>query len=186
MAFFTYSMGVQTVMLVAVYFGTKEISWAGPEEKTTGLIVSVLIIQFIAIAGAQAMARLSGRIGNIATLMLANALWVVICVVALWIETPEQFYATAAFVGFVMGGIQSMSRSTYSKLLPETRDTASYFSFYDVAEKVGIVIGLFLFAFLEEFGNMRTSILALVVFFFLGLLLLWRVPKRTVLEGNPD
>jgi len=183
-AFFVYSMGVQTVMLVAVYFGTKEIAWADDGEKTTGLIVSVLIIQFIAIPGAHFMARLSERIGNIRTLMLANSLWVIICLVALWIKTPLHFYCTAGFVGFVMGGIQSMSRSTYSKLLPKTNDTASYFSFYDVAEKVGIVIGLFIFAFFEEWGDMRTSIVSLILFFFLGLLLLFRMPKRIVLEGK--
>lgn len=183
-AFFVYSMGVQTVMLVAVYFGTKEIAWANDGEKTTGLIISVLIIQFIAIPGAHLMAGLSGRIGNIATLMLANGLWVVLCLIALWIETPVQFYCIAAFVGFVMGGIQSMSRSTYSKLLPATQDTASFFSFYDVAEKVGIVIGLFLFAFFEELGDMRTSIVSLVAFFFCGLVLLFRVPKRSVLEAK--
>jgi len=183
-SFFVYSMGVQTVMLVAVYFGTKEIAWADESEKTTGLIVSVLIIQFIAIPGANFMARLSERIGNIRTLMLANSLWVIICLVALWIETPLHFYCTAGFVGFVMGGIQSMSRSTYSKLLPKTHDTASYFSFYDVAEKVGIVIGLFLFAFFEEWGDMRSSIVSLILFFFLGLLLLFRMPKRSVLEGR--
>jgi len=184
MAFFIYSMGVQTVMLVAVYFGTKEIAWASDSEKTTGLIISVLIIQFIAIPGAHLMARLSGRFGNIATLMLANGMWVLLCLIALWIETPMQFYCTAAFVGFVMGGTQSMSRSTYSKLLPKTHDTASFFSFYDVAEKVGIVIGLFLFAFFEEWGDMRTSIVSLVTFFFCGLLLLFRMPKRSVLDAK--
>lgn len=176
-AFFVYSMGVQTVMLVAVYFGSKEINWPGPEEKTAGLIVSVLIIQFIAIAGAHLMANLSEKIGNLKTLMAVNVMWIGICIAALLIHEPIEFYIVAGFVGFVMGGIQSLSRSTYSKLLPGTQDTASFFSFYDVAEKVGIVLGLFIFAFMEELGNMRMSVVSVIVFFVLGVILLARVPK---------
>lgn len=179
-SFFIYSMGVQTVMLVAVYFGSKEINWASPEEKTAGLIVSVLIIQFIAIPGAHLMAHLSKKYGNIRTLMGVNLLWVVICLMALWIEEPVEFYIEAGFVGFVMGGIQSLSRSTYSKFLPELKDTASYFSFYDVAEKVGIVLGLFIFAFMEELGNMRMSVVSVLVFFVIGFAMLSRVPKNEV------
>ena len=72
-----------------------------------------------------------------------------------------------------MGGIQSLSRSTYSKFMPETKDTASFFSFYDVTEKLAIVIGLFSFGLIEGLtGNMRNSLLALIVFFALGLLML--------------
>jgi UMF1 family MFS transporter len=177
-SFFVYSMGVQTVMLVAVYFGTKEIAWSSDTEKTTGLIVSVLIIQFIAIPGAYLMAWLSGKWGNIKTLILANVLWALICIAALALHEPIEFYILAGFVGFVMGGIQSLSRSTYAKFIPETQDTASFFSFYEVGEKLGIVLGLFFFALLEELGDMRTSILALIVFFIGGILLLSRVPKE--------
>jgi len=177
-SFFVYSMGVQTVMLVAVYFGTKEIAWSSDDEKTTGLILSVLIIQFIAIPGAYLMAWLSGKWGNIKTLILANVLWALICVSALTLHEPIEFYIVAGFVGFVMGGIQSLSRSTYAKYIPETIDTASFFSFYEVSEKLGIVLGLFFFAVLEEMGNMRTSLLALIVFFIAGIFLLSRVPKH--------
>jgi MFS transporter, UMF1 family len=176
-AFFVYSMGVQTVMLVAVYFGQEEINW--PEgDNGTGLLISVLIIQFIAIVGALTMSALSKRIGNLTTLMIVNLIWVVICILAMVITEPIHFYSVAVLVGFVMGGIQSLSRSTYSKLLPETRDTASFFSFYDVAEKLGIVIGLFTFGLLEELGDMRTSVISLIVFFAVGLFLLFRVPKE--------
>lgn len=177
-SFFIYSMGVQTVMLVAVYFGSKEISWGSDTEKTAGLIISVLIIQFIAIPGAYLMAYLSNRIGNIRTLMVVNLLWAGICLSALWIETPLEFYIEAGLVGFVMGGIQSLSRSTYSKFLPETKDTASFFSFYDVAEKIGIVFGLFIFAFMEELGNMRMAIVSVLIFFVVGFFMLNRVPKE--------
>lgn len=177
-AFFVYSMGVQTVMIMAIFFGTKEISWVDEAAKTTGLILSVLIIQFIAIPGAYLMASLSGKIGNIKTLAIVVFIWILICFGAYqWVYTPTQFYIAAGTIGFVMGGIQSLSRSTYSKMLPETEDHASYFSFYDVLEKVGIVIGTFLFGFIEGItGDIRQSILALILFFALGFVLLLRVP----------
>lgn len=179
-AFFVYSMGVQTVMIMAIFFGTKEISWADEASKNTGLIVSVLIIQFIAIPGAYLMAYLSGKIGNIKALGINIFIWIAICICAYaFVTTPLHFYIIAGVVGFVMGGIQSLSRSTYSKLLPETQDHASFFSFYDITEKIGIVIGTFMFGFIEGFtGDIRKSILGLIVFFVLGFLLLLTIPKK--------
>lgn len=183
-AFFVYSMGVQTVMIMAIFFGTKEISWADEASKTTGLIVSVLIIQFIAIPGAYLMANLSSKVGNIKALGANIFIWIGICIAAYaFVKTPLHFYAIAGVVGFVMGGIQSLSRSTYSKLLPNTQDHASYFSFYDVTEKIGIVIGTFMFGFIEGFtGDIRESILGLILFFVIGFLLLLTVPKKEVLS----
>ena len=184
-AFFVFSMGVQTVMLMAVYFGSKEIAWPSDDAKTSGLIISVLIIQFIAIGGAYLIAKLSDKLGNKNALAIVLLAWCVLCVSALWVTTPLHFYIIAGFVGLVMGGVQSLSRSTYSKLLPETTDTASYFSFYDVAEKVGIVIGTFAYGSIEQFtGSMRNSIFALIVFFILGLVLLMRVPKTEALHKS--
>ncbi len=178
-AFFVYSMAVQTVMLVATYFGEQEIAWGGNDAKTMGLIVSILIIQLVAVGGAILTSRASEKFGNIPVLIVINIIWVCICVVAFFIETPMQFYSTAGFVGLVMGGIQSLSRSTYSKFLPETNDTTSYFSFYDVAEKIGIVIGMLIYGFIDQItGSMRNSILFLVVFFITGVILLARVPKN--------
>src|SRR5690606_28765643 len=139
-AFFVYSMAVQTVMLVATYFGEQEIAWGDDAEKTTGLIISILVIQLIAVLGATLTSKASAKFGNIPSLIVINIIWVAICVVAYFIYLPLHFYITAAFVGLVMGGIQSLSRSTYSKLLPKTTDTTSFFSFYDVSEKIGIVI----------------------------------------------
>lgn len=183
-AFFVYSMGVQTVMIMAIFFGTKEISWADEASKTTGLIVSVLIIQFIAIPGAYLMAYLSSKVGNIKALGANIFIWIGICIAAYSVvKTPFHFYAIAGVVGFVMGGIQSLSRSTYSKLLPNTQDHASYFSFYDVTEKIGIVIGTFMFGFIEGFtGDIRESILGLILFFVIGFLLLLTVPKKEMLN----
>ncbi|WP_035334149.1 MFS transporter [Dokdonia sp. PRO95] len=182
-AFFVYSMAVQTVMLAAAYFGEQELEWGSDSERTTGLIVSILLIQLVAVLGAILTSKLSARVGNIKALVIINIIWIVICGWAYFVYTPFQFYITAGFVGLVMGGIQSLSRSTYAKFLPETEDTTSYFSFYDVAEKIGIIIGMFLYGFIEELtGSMRYSIVFLILFFAAGVLLLLRVPKdRTVI-----
>jgi MFS transporter, UMF1 family len=172
-SFFVYSMAVQTVMLVATYFGEQEISWKTDSEKTSGLIVSILVIQLVAIIGAIITSKISEKIGNIKTLIIINSIWFVICIYAFFVISPIQFYITAGFVGLVMGGIQSLSRSTYSKLLPETNDTASFFSFYDVAEKIGIVIGMGIFATIDQIsGSMRNAIVFLAVFFIIGIFLL--------------
>ena len=177
-AFFVYSMAVQTVMLVATYFGEKEILWPDDDAKTTGLIVSILLIQLVAVLGATLTARASEKYGNIKTLIVINLIWVAICAVAYFITLPVQFYITAGAVGLVMGGIQALSRSTYSKFLPETEDTTSYFSFYDVSEKVGLAIGLGIFAYMAaKMGNMRPAVLFLISFFAIGVILLTRVPK---------
>ncbi|HQY12985.1 MAG: MFS transporter [Ferruginibacter sp.] len=176
-AFFFYSMGVQTVMLVAIDFGIKEL-----KLENTKLIITAVIIQLVAIAGAVGMSRLSERYGNIRILSLTVLLWIGVCIAGYFMQTEMHFYIIASLVGLVMGGIQSLSRSTYSKLMPETKDTASFFSFYDVTEKLAIVIGLFSFGFIEGMtNNMRNSILALIVFFALGLLFLiftYRAQKK--------
>lgn len=165
LSFFFYSMGVQTVMLASTLFGSQVLQL--PETK---LIICLLIIQVVAIAGAYIMAKLSDRFGNLRVLMFVVVIWIAVCISAYYTTTEIQFYILATVVGLVMGGIQSLSRSTYSKIMPETHDTASFFSFYDVTEKVAIVIGMFSFGFVQELtGNMRNSIFALIVFFFLGL-----------------
>lgn len=167
-AFFFYSMGVQTVMLIAIDFGIKELKL--PDEK---LIITAVIIQLVAIAGAIAMSRLSAKYGNIKVLLFTVFLWIGVCIAGYFITTEMHFYILASLVGLVMGGIQSLSRSTYSKLMPETKDTASFFSFYDVTEKFAIVIGLFSFGLIEGLTHsMRNSLLALITFFALGFLLL--------------
>lgn len=177
-AFFVYSMAVQTIMLIATYFGVKELDW-GTQDSTIGLIISILLIQLIAIIGATYTARTSERFGNVPTLIVINLIWVGICLYAFFITTPTQFYVAAGLVGLVMGGIQSLSRSTYSKFLPlDAKDTTSYFSFYDVAEKIGIVIGMFSYGFIAQItGSIRYSILFFILFFSLGIVLLFTVPR---------
>ncbi|MHB8261366.1 MAG: MFS transporter [Bacteroidia bacterium] len=181
-SYFFYNMGVQTVMYMATLFAAKEIDWPNENYKKTALIISILLIQFLGVAGSFLFSWLSGKMGNIKALLLAIFSWILICVsVFLFIHTPIQFYFIAASVGLVMGGIQALSRSTYSKLLPETNDHASYFSFFDVSEKIGIVLGVFAFGFIEgATGSMRQSVLALISFFALGFIFLLRVPKERV------
>ncbi|RZS93840.1 MFS transporter [Aquimarina brevivitae] len=177
-AFFVYSMAVQTVMLVATYFGEQEINWGDNDQKTIGLILSILIIQIVAVLGAIITSRLSEKFGNVLTLIGINLIWVCICIYAYFITESLQFYIAAGVVGLVMGGIQSLSRSTYAKFLPETEDTTSFFSFYDVAEKIGIIIGMIIYATVDVItGSMRNAVLFLVVFFAIGIVLLFRVPR---------
>lgn len=178
-SYFMYNMGVQTVMIMAVPFAAKAIRWENEGAKTTSLIISILLIQFLGILGAFLMSRLSKKIGNLKVIGGVLFFWVVICF-CVWkfVYTPTQFYVIAAGVGLVMGGIQAMSRSTYSKMLPETEDHASYFSFFDVSEKIGLAIGTTSFGFIEGItGGIRNSVLSIIVCFVIGFLLLLRVPK---------
>jgi len=171
LAFFFYNMGVQTVMLAATLYGKSELA-----IPTVNLIIAILIIQVIAIPGAWLISKVSAALGNIRALMICVVVWIGICVAGYLLPShnPMAFYLLAIAVGFVMGGVQSLSRSTYSKLMPETHDTTSYFSFYDVTEKIAIVIGMFSFGFIQEVtGSQRASVLALTVFFILGLGLLF-------------
>lgn len=175
-AFFVYSMAVQTVMLIATYFGEEEIDWGSDSGRTFGLIISILVIQVVAIFGATLTALASKAFGNIKTLIVINILWVLICIYAYFLITPMDFYIAAGCVGVVMGGIQALSRSTYSKFIPDTTDTTSFFSFYDVAEKIGIIIGTFLYGFVAQVtGSMRNATIFLGLFFLVGAFLLTRV-----------
>ena len=177
-AFFMYSTALQTVMLIAAYFGEEEIAWANNDEKTIGLIVSILLIQLVAVVGALLTAYTAKRIGDIQTLIIINMIWAGLCVYAYYVTTPVQFYIAAGSVGMVMGGMQALSRATYSKMLPETEDTTSFFSFYDVTEKIGIIIGMSLFGIIDQItGSMRNSILFFLILFIAGGLLLTQVPK---------
>ncbi|QNL52624.1 MFS transporter [Olivibacter sp. SDN3] len=171
-AYFFYAMGVQTTMLVAAAFGEKILHLGAPK-----LIATILIIQLVAILGAYMMSYLANKMGNMQVLAIVVLIWITVCVSAYYINTEVQFYLLAAVVGLIMGGIQSLSRSTYSKLIPkDQKDTTAFFSFYDVTEKLAIVIGLFSFAFIEELtANIRYSALCLALYFVVGLFLLVRI-----------
>jgi UMF1 family MFS transporter len=174
-SFFFYNMGVQTVMLAATLYGKSELN-----IPTTNLILAILIIQIVAIPGANLMAKLASKWGNFNTLMIAVVIWIGGCIMGYYLprNSVMPFYTLAVVVGFVMGGIQSVSRSTYSKLMPVTHDTTSYFSFYDVTEKIAIVIGMFSFGYINEItGSQRNSVLALTLFFIVGFILLYRTSK---------
>ena len=177
-AFFIYSIALQTVILVATYFGEAEISW-NEGEKTFGLILSILLIQLIAVIGAILSAKISERIGNLKTLISLNIIWALICVFGYYVETSTEFYIAAGLVGLVMGGIQALSRSTFSKFIPSTTNNTSYFSFYDVSQKLSIVIGMTLFATIDQItGSMRNSILVFLMFFVAGAIILARLNKK--------
>lgn len=175
-AFFCYNMGVQTIMLAATLYGKSELN-----IPVTNLIIAILLIQLVAIPGSLLMSKLSGKFGNLQVLAGVVVIWIICCVLGYLVPRNGiyQFYGLATIVGFVMGGIQSLSRSTYAKLMPETKDTTSFFSFYDVTEKIAIVIGMFSYGYITELagGSQRNSILALMTFFIAGLLLLFYTIK---------
>jgi UMF1 family MFS transporter len=174
MSFFIVSMAVQTIMLMASSFGIKEV-----KLSDTQLIVAIIAVQLLAIPGAFLMAWLSSRIGNLRTLAVCLAVWVGVCIYAYaFVTDVNGFFVAAGIIGFMMGGTQSMNRSTYSKMLPETQDHASYFSFYEVLEKGGLIIGMFSWGTIEGLtGSMRTSVLALILFFVAALAVLLSVPR---------
>lgn len=175
-AFFFYNMGVQTVMLAATLYGKSELN-----IPTTNLIAAILLIQLVAIPGAYLIASLSKAWGNFKALALTISIWALICIAGYFVPRNGiyEFYGIAIAVGFVMGGIQSLSRSTFAKLMPDTPDTASFFSFYDVTEKIAIVIGMFSFGYINEItGSQRGAVLALIIFFMIGLAILFSAMRK--------
>lgn len=177
-SFFLYSVGVQTIILMAGIFGRKELGL-----PTQNLILVILLVQFVAIAGAFLFSRISDKIGNYGALKITIAIWGIVCFIAFSLDKEMElieyyFYGLGALIGLVMGAIQSLSRSTYSKLLPDTEDHATYFSFYDVTEKIAIVFGMFVFGFLIALtGSMQYSVLFLAVFFLISFVLMSFVRK---------
>ncbi len=181
LAYFFFNMGVQTVMYMAATFGSKELKL--PDFK---LIATVLIIQLVASLGAFVFARLSGKWGNKSTLIVMISIWILICLAAYMVTNEYEFYALATAVGVVMGGIQSLSRATYAKLIPKNSiDHASYFSFFDVAFNLSIVVGTFSYGLVEQLtGSMRNSTLAIGGFFVIGLFLLRNVNATSISESK--
>lgn len=171
-AFLFFNMAVQTVMYLATLFGVQEIAWPDEESKQSSLIVCILLIQFVAMVEHFCFLPCRRDSETSKHSIVSIVVWMLICTaVYKFVYVPFNFYLTAAFVGMVMGGIQSLSRSTYSKLLPPTNDHASSFSFYDVCDKVGTVLGTFIFGYINEItGSMRQSIVALIVFFIIDYL----------------
>ncbi|MFL2622277.1 MAG: MFS transporter [Flavobacteriaceae bacterium] len=175
-SFFFLSIGVQTIILMAGIFGSEELGL-----PTFNLILTILIIQLVAIFGAFFFSRLSTKIGNISTLKITLLIWGTVCFIAFILDKnlPDidvYFYVLAIILGLVLGATQTLTRSTYSKLLPETHDHAIYFSFYDVTEKLAIVFGMFIFGFLLSItGSMQNSVLALSIFFLLAFISLFNV-----------
>jgi MFS transporter, UMF1 family len=175
LSFFFYNMGVQTVMFMASLFGEKEL-----QLPTSELIGIILVIQLVAALGAYLFSMISAKKGNIFSLALMIVMWIVICLAAYFVrKSTYDFHILAIFVGLIMGGIQSLSRSTFSKLLPEdTPNTASFFSFFNIAERFSTSLGMLSYGLIEQVtGNMRNSAIGLMVFFAIGLVLLLRIGK---------
>jgi UMF1 family MFS transporter len=180
--FFWYSTGMQTIVLLAALFGSKVLGMGSTE-----LIVTILLIQFVAILGATIFSRISERTSNVFAISIGVGIWMLICAAAYFVTTSYQFYGIAASVGMVLGAVQSLSRSTYSKLLPETEDHSTYFSFYDVVEKMATTIGMFSIGVLEAItGDLRNSALALTLFFAIGLVRMFKlhlIQQKTSIES---
>ena len=173
LGFFFASAGVQTVILIASLFGTKVLGL-----ESSSLILTILLIQFVAILGSWLFAKLSTRFGNIRSLIAASALWVVICILAFFVNSELQFYLLGASVGLVMGGLQSLGRSTFSKMLPLEDEYVTYFSFFDIAEKLSTVLGMVAVGWVETVtGDLRLSPLVLSVFFLIAIFLWFGVNK---------
>ncbi|MGA1543991.1 MAG: MFS transporter [Saprospiraceae bacterium] len=177
LSFFFYSAGVQTLLFLAVTFAEKELAFG-----TSQLITVILVLQILGIAGGYLFAFLSKKMGNINAILLLLFTWMSVCFAASFVYEQFYFYIMSGFVGLLMGGIQALSRSTYAKLVPEqTKDVTSYFSFYDVLEKIAIVLGTFIFGFIDQlFGNMRISILFLAIFFIAGIILLYKLKRERI------
>ena len=176
-AFFFYNMGAQTVMFLGALFGSREL-----KLPPDALIITILLIQLVAIVGAYLFSKLSESIGNTRSLFIIVLIWIVVCIAGYFVYTRNEFYFLAVGIGFVMGGIQSLSRSTYAKLLPEnTNDTASYFSFYDVCDRLSTVFGTFMFGLVNQLtGSMRYSLLVLTVIFAIGGSILYTIPSKKI------
>ncbi len=173
-AFFFLMMGILTTMFMASIFGEKQLKLGA-----SVLIPTVLGIQLVAMFGAWFFAKLSGRIGNLKALIISIIMWIAVCIYACTIHGAVGFIIAAVFIGIVMGGSQSLARSTYSKMLPETTDHTSFFSFYDVMEKLATVAGTFAFGIIESItGSMRYSVLSIAIFFVIGLFFLLLLLNR--------
>ncbi|MBS9766315.1 MAG: MFS transporter [Flavobacteriaceae bacterium] len=185
--FFLFSVGVQTIILMAGIFGSKEL-----QLESSSLILLIMIVQLVAILGAYLFSIISNKLGNFKALQITIITWGIVCFIAFSLNksTPNvlyYFYGLGALIGLVMGAIQSLSRSTYSKLLPETEDHATFFSFYDVTEKIAIVIGMFFFGLLNAiFGSMQYSVLFLASFFVVSSFLLVITQKKSNFAPNKN
>ncbi len=182
-SFFFFSVGVQTIIYMAGIFGSTELGL-----PSTNLIGAILLVQFVAIFGAYIFSNVSKKYGNLTALKITIVIWGIVCFVAFSLDKTQEniemyFYALGGLIGLVLGAIQSLSRSTYSKLLPETDDTATYFSFYDVTEKVAIVLGMIVFGMLNAVtGSMQWSVLFLAIFFLISFIVLSFIKKTKYVQ----
>ncbi|WP_417799823.1 MFS transporter [Tenacibaculum sp.] len=177
-SFFLLSISVQTIILMAAIFGSSELGLS-----STSLIITILLVQIVAILGAILFSRFSEKWGNITALKVTIVVWMLVCFCAFMLDKSQEhvavyFYGLGGLLGLVQGAIQTLTRSTYSKLLPETEDHATYFSFYDVTEKIAIVLGTAVYGTLNWItGSMQWSVLCLAIFFLASFIILSTLKK---------
>ncbi|GAA4606830.1 MFS transporter [Actinoplanes octamycinicus] len=179
-AYLIYNDGIQTVISLASQFGTEELHL---EQGT--LIITILIVQFLAFGGALLLGALANRIGARTTILIALALWLLVVIAAFWLpaEAPLPFMLLGAGIGLVMGGSQALSRSLFSQLIPAGRE-GEYYGFYEISDKGTSWLGPLFFGLIFQITNSyRLGIVSLVVFFVLGGVLLALVPLRRAITA---
>ncbi|UQU61553.1 MFS transporter [Couchioplanes caeruleus] len=179
-AFLVYNDGIQTVIALASQFGTEELKLG---QST--LIVTILIVQFLAFGGALLLGALAARIGARRTVLFALALWLVVILAAFWLPEgePVPFMLLGVGIGLVMGGSQALSRSLFSQLIPEGRE-GEYYGFYEISDKGTSWLGPLAFGLVYQLtDSYRVGIVSLVVFFVAGGILLAMVPMRRAITA---
>jgi len=183
-AYLFFNDGIQTVIASASVYGDKELGFG-----QSALIATILLVQFVAFGGALLFGRLAARIGSQRVILAGIAIWMVVVVVAFFVpdENLPLFLLLAVAIGVVLGGTQALSRSFFSQLIPRGRE-AEYFSLYQACERGTSWLGTLVFGLVHQWtDSYRPAIVALIVFFLVGGLLLRRVDaRRGILEaGNP-
>ncbi len=171
-AFMLYNDGIQTVLSVANLYGADELGLG-----YGALLGTLLMIQFVAIGGALFFSWLAGRIGTKQSIMLTLVVWSLAVSYAFFIETAMEFFILGGVIGIVLGGSQALSRSFYASMIP-AEASAEFFGFYSVFSKFSAIWGPFVFFFINQItGSSRNAIVSLIVFFVLGLALLYFVDE---------
>jgi len=171
-AYLFYNDATQTVIAVSGAYAEETL-----QLETAQIIIVFLIVQFVAFGGALAFGALAGRVGTKGAIMISLVIWIGIAIAAYFLPEGQAtpLYGLAVFVGFVLGGVQALSRSLYGSMIPE-EGSAEFYGFYSVFSKFSAIFGPLVFAFVSNAtGSGRPAILSLVVFFIVGLILLSRV-----------
>ncbi|MDY7087050.1 MAG: MFS transporter [Actinomycetota bacterium] len=180
LAYLIYNDGIQTVIALAAQFGSEEL-----DLTQSTLIVTILIVQFLAFGGALMLGALAARIGARKTVLLSLGLWLAVIAAAYWLPAgePLPFMLLGAGIGVVLGGSQALSRSLFSQLIPDGKE-GEYYGFYEISDKGTSWLGPLLFGVIFQLtDSYRLGIISLVVFFVVGGVLLALVPLRRAITA---